>query len=224
MVKDNWSLIERDHENLIARLAEMESDWVWRKAELETERFRAISRAKANIKAYTPAYKAKKEAAEKERKERIAATKKALWEFEWDELPALQEEGIQAITLDRFWTLWSPQYPEEAEGQGNLNLTVKDDASLLASGEPGNSVVYTMTFPVDAETISGFMLEVLTDDSLASFGRDSTKRVTLSCRRSRSVIPLPPRPIRKIGSKSLCPRRRRITRKTVSAWKRSSRQ
>ena len=170
LVRDNWSLIERDHENLIARLAEMESDWVWRKAELETERFRAINRAKANIKAYTPAYKAKKEAAEKEQKERIAATKKALWEFEWDELPALQEEGIQAITLDRFWTLWSPQYPEEAEGQGNLNLTVNDDASLLATGEPGNSVIYKMTFPVEATTISGFMLEVLTDDSLPGFG------------------------------------------------------
>ncbi len=170
LVQDNWALIGRDHENLIARLAEMESDWVWRRAELETERFRAIGKAKADIKAYRPEFEAKKTAAEKARKERIAATKKALWNFEWDELPALQERGIQAITLDRFWTLWRPQYPEEAKGVGNVKLTVNDDASLLASGEPGNSVVYTMTFPVEATTISGFMLEVLTDDSLAGFG------------------------------------------------------
>ena len=170
LVKDNWSLIERDHENLIARLAEMESDWVWRKAELETERFRAIARAKADIKAYTPEFEAKRDASGKVRQDRIASTKKALWEFEWDELPALQEAGIQAITLDRFWTLWSPQYPEEAEAQGNVDLIVNEDASILASGEPGNSIVYSMTFPVKASTISGFMLEALTDDSLDSFG------------------------------------------------------
>ncbi len=170
LVKDNWSLIERDHENLIARLAEMESDWVWRKAELETERFRAIARARADIKAYEPEFKAKKEATEKERKKRIAAAKKALWEFEWDELPSLQEAGIQAITLDRFWTLWSPQYPEEAEGDGKVDLIVNNDGSLLGSGELGNSVVYKMTFPVGATTISGFMLEALTDDILPGFG------------------------------------------------------
>ena len=60
LVQDNWALIGRDHENLIARLAEMESDWVWRRAELETERFRAIGKAKADIKAYRPEFEAKK--------------------------------------------------------------------------------------------------------------------------------------------------------------------
>ena len=82
----------------------------------------------------------------------------------------MQERGIQAITLDRFWTLWRPQYPEEAKGVGNVKLTVNDDASILVSGEVGNSVVYNLTFLVQATTISGFMLEALTDDSLAGFG------------------------------------------------------
>ena len=171
LVRENWALIERDHENLIARLAEMESDWVWRKAELEKERIRAMARAKADIKAYTPEYEANRKAAEKERKESIAATKKAMWEFEWNELPALQAAGLQAITLDRFWTLWKPQFPEKAEGDGKVGLAINEDASLLASGKPGNSLAYRMTFPVEAgTTITGFMLEALTDDSLPGFG------------------------------------------------------
>ena len=38
LVLDNWAQIEIDHQVLVDRLAKAESDWVYRKAELEGER------------------------------------------------------------------------------------------------------------------------------------------------------------------------------------------
>lgn len=170
LVQNNWSLIEQDHERLIAQLAEMEGDWVGRKALLETERYRNIALAKADIDEYAPEYERKKAAAEAEQRALIAETEKTLQDFQWNELPSRQMDAVKAMTLDRLWTRWHPQRPEKAEANKNIDLTINQDASILASGSFENSADYTLTIPVRSTTLSGFMLEALTDDSLVGFG------------------------------------------------------
>jgi len=170
MVKNYWSLIEKDHETILAQLAEMESDWVYRKAALESKRFNEISSVQTEIDDYTPEFEAKREAAKQAQRDLIATTKAAMWNYEWDEFPAIQSKGMQSITVDRFWTHWSPLRPEKVMARDGLDLTVAEDGSILATGKFPRGFEYTLIIPLKNQTITGFMLEALTDDSLPGIG------------------------------------------------------
>ncbi len=170
LVQENWSLIEGDHQALLAQLAEMESDWVWRKAELETQRYRELGNAKAALEVYRPEYEREKLAAEQAQKKRVNELEQALARYVSDELPQREEAAIHAVSIDRFWTRWTPQVPEKVEAKGKLDIKVNEDASILATGDFGNSVDYIVHLPLKNTTVSGVMLEALTDDILPGFG------------------------------------------------------
>ena len=171
VVQENWSLIEGDHNTLVDQLAEMERDWVYRKAALDAQRFQNISNAQFDVDEYMPEFKAKKAAANKARRNQIKITEKSLADFEWNSLPTNQTAALQSITADRLLTQWEPLVPEKAEASAKgIKLTINEDASILASGEIGKNVDYTLTIPIKDKRISGFMLEVLVDDLLPGFG------------------------------------------------------
>jgi hypothetical protein len=170
-VQENWSGIEDDHNLMIAELARKEGEWVPKKSEREKTRLVAINKANADITAYTPEYNKTKAQAEAEQKNRIAEADKALKTFETVELPKKVAEFEKALTIDRLWTKWAAQKPAKAEATGGFKLAVQEDASVLSSGGPVGNADYTLTIPVTGKaTISGLMLEALTDDSLAGFG------------------------------------------------------
>jgi len=171
MVLNNWDHIEGDHKALMDQLAEMESDWVYKKAALDTQRFRNIKYAQADLDEYTPEYEANKSAAEQMQKDLIASTEIEMEDYEWHDLPSKETEVFNSLTVDRFWTQWHPIVPAKADsGSKKIKLTINEDASILASGELGSGTEYVLTIPVKSTTISGFMLEALTDDSLEGFG------------------------------------------------------
>ena len=170
LVLDHWSRIDDDHKALVNRLAHREGEWVVKKAGLEQDRLVAIAKSQADIADYTPEYEKRKAAAEAEQKQRIAAARKALDDFETIELPKKQAEWISDLTIDRFWTTWEPRRPAKASATGGIKLKVNDDASVLASGGPIAVTDYTLSIPIKSATITGFMLEALTHDSLVGFG------------------------------------------------------
>ena len=171
LVQNNWKLIEQDHDALLRQLAEMESDWVYKKSLLETERFKNITYAQADIDDYMPEYRRTQKAAKKQRIERIATTEKALEYFEWKTLVEKTHQLNQSVTADRFWTPWQALKPTEAKtGVGKATLEIKGDDSILVSELSGRNIDYVVTIPVSSRTISGLMLETLTDDSIPGFG------------------------------------------------------
>jgi len=169
-VLENWSQIEGDHQSLVGKLARAEGEWVPKRAAAEQKRLESIARAQAAIDAYTPEYTANKAKAEAEQKVRIAAAEKAMNEHVSTVLPKKTGEQIAALPISRTWTVWNSQKPTAASATGGVKLTVNDDASVLASGPTKAVTDYTITLPVKSSTISGFMIEALTDDSLTMFG------------------------------------------------------
>lgn len=175
LVLENWGHIENDHQQLLDRLAKAESDWVYRKAELEEDRLGAITRAQANIDAYEPEYREKRRKASEIRISRIAAAESELCEFEDATLPVVEKNVLQQVLSGNgpspFNTRWTLRKPEKAEAAGNrLQLTIREDASVIASGDRQSNAVYTVEIPIEPGKVGGLMLEALTDDSLPGFG------------------------------------------------------
>ncbi len=171
LVLKNWELIEEDHRHLLERLAKEESDWVFRKAELEAERHAEIARIKSEIDTYIPEYEEKRALLASERALRIAETEDAICHFEDHVFPALKKKVIESIRPERFDTLWTVQQPDSAVAQGKrAELSIKKDGSVIVSGNAIFNAVYEVELPLTAGTVTGLMLETLTDDSMESFG------------------------------------------------------
>ncbi|MCB1121186.1 MAG: DUF1553 domain-containing protein, partial [Verrucomicrobiae bacterium] len=170
LVQNNWQQIEQDHQSLLKQLAEMESDWVYRKSVLETRRYEEITRAQDEIDAYMPEYQEQLAAARKARKQRIKETEEALASYEKGHLPDHIKSAVQSVTVDRFWTQWNTLHPAKAEAARQVEVKLNEDGSIIASGDFGNSVEYTLTIPLKNQTLTGLMLEALTDDALPGFG------------------------------------------------------
>ena len=65
---------------------------------------------------------------------------------------------------------WSVVKPETISSQGGVTLTLRDDGSILASGESPASDTYSITFRELPPNVTGIRLEVLPDDSLPAKG------------------------------------------------------
>ena len=171
LVLDNWSQIEGDHQRLVDRLVQAESDWVYRKARLEGDRMAAVAQAGESIEAYEPEYLRNRKAAEEERADRIALAESELRTFEDSTLPALRDRTIEFLEPKRFKTLWTPRIPGKAEAERDrLSLAIQQDGSVIASGDRQVNAVYTIEIPLDSGGVTGVMLEALTDESLPGYG------------------------------------------------------
>lgn len=171
LVLDNWSQIEGDHQSLLDRLVQAESDWVYRKARLEGDRLAAVAQAGESIEAYEPEYLRNRKVAQEERADRIALAESELRTFEDSTLPALRDRTIEFLEPKRFKTLWTPRIPGKAEAERDrLSLAIQQDGSVIASGDGQVNAVYKLEIPLDSGGVTGVMLEALTDESLPGFG------------------------------------------------------
>ena len=67
-------------------------------------------------------------------------------------------------------TTWQQLTPSGFESTGGETHQMKKDGSVLIGGSLPGTSIYTVTFPVEAEAVSGFRLDVLTDPSLPGKG------------------------------------------------------
>jgi mono/diheme cytochrome c family protein len=65
---------------------------------------------------------------------------------------------------------WTVATPTQAVSSGGATLTIRPDASVLASGKAPAFDIYTVTVPASLDSIASIRLETLGDDSLAGNG------------------------------------------------------
>jgi mono/diheme cytochrome c family protein len=116
-----------------------------------------------NIELPTP----EQEKKSKELKAEIDRLQKVL-DTSTPELEAAQDKWEEAMKrAGDDWTVLRPSYYTSA---GGATLTVKDDQSILASGENPQADTYTLEAKTDRTGITGVRLEVLNDPSLPQSG------------------------------------------------------
>lgn len=103
-----------------------------------------------------------------EMKTQIAAATDALMapDTELDALQAMWEEEMGSLFSQVTWNSVTPTSVESAAG---ATLTIRDDGTILASGENPDKDTYTVTFTAPGP-LGAIKLDVLTDDSLPNKG------------------------------------------------------
>jgi hypothetical protein len=166
---ETWGVIDGEHTQLKAALAEREKSWAPLYVEKQQARDAAVVAAKAAVEARTTEIAPQVAAAEKAREDKIAEETKALAACE-ETLPAKLAEWEKSLEPARVATTWIPLEITSAKANGKTVLTKLNDGSYLASGPALNLTDYTLTAESKLENITGLMLEVLPDDSLPGFG------------------------------------------------------
>ena len=164
-----WKSIDPEHSQLTAELAHREEWWAPRYVQKQKEREEAITAARAAVAARTSEIAAQVAEAEIAREEKIAVETSALAEYvkTLGEKQAIWEAKLDPNCIK---TAWVPIDVKTARANNRIELTQLEDGSFLASGPSSNFVDYTITAESKLENITGFLLEVLPDESLPKFG------------------------------------------------------
>jgi cytochrome c553 len=85
----------------------------------------------------------------------------ALLDLQLQEQVATWEKDAAAQAAE-----WTVLDPSEARSKGGADLIEQDDRSILSSGPCPDKDIYTITAPVDLETVTTLRLEVMADPSL----------------------------------------------------------
>ncbi len=167
-VEKSMSEIERDHNGLVGKLAEMEAKMVPIRAEQERQRLLSMQKANKGIKAYTAEYTKKKALAEAEQKKRMALAEKTLKDYAIKQAGSMKKWESE-LPVNRLWTTWTPLVPKAVKATGGITLKAQADGAVLASG-PSKSTDYSITFDSKMSGITGIMIEALPDEKLPGFG------------------------------------------------------
>lgn len=165
----SWKTIRNHDTQLAAALAERETWWAPRYTQKQQEREQAITAATAALAARTVEIAPQVAAAAQKRDEKIAAETAALAAYEATlaaQLPAWET----ALDSARLGTAWVPLTAKTANANNQVKLAKLADGSYLASGPVANNVSYTLAVETKLEKITGFLLEVLPDETLPAFG------------------------------------------------------
>jgi hypothetical protein len=86
----------------------------------------------------------------------------------------LDTETPELVAAQQLWEAsqvpWTPLRPSSQQSLENVTLTLRDDLSLVASGNNPATDTYTLTFNDVPAGVTAFRLEVLPDDSLPRRG------------------------------------------------------
>ena len=165
----SWKTIRNHDTQLAAALAERETWWAPRYTQKQQEREQAITAATAALAARTVEIAPQVAAAAQKRDEKIATATAALAAYEATlaaQLPAWET----ALDSARLGTAWVPLTAKTANANNQVKLAKLADGSYLASGPVANNVSYTLAVETKLEKITGFLLEVLPDETLPAFG------------------------------------------------------
>lgn len=157
--------IETDHTVLLGKAAKAEADWVGQHSKLEIARLQEISKADANIKAYTPEYTKKKNEAEAAQKQRIAEAEKSQKARE-SELPTAVKEFAAGVKADQLWTQWHVLEVASATASDKSEVEMLPDGSVHSKrGNKRGNLDYLVTGKTNAQNITGIMIEAVPDES-----------------------------------------------------------
>jgi len=161
--------VEKEHSRLTAELTKAEASGAITKEKKDKERKDAIAKAESELAAHLAGQAPKLAAAERGRQEKIADAEQIVKEFE-PALLARLAEWENGLKEEQFATLWSPLTLGEVRGTGSVKLEKLPDGSIRSSGSNGELPVYIVNAESSMSKITGFKLEVLTDDNLPAFG------------------------------------------------------
>ncbi len=148
--------IADDHVRLVKILNEREKWWITERAARETARVSKLAETRAAIVARQAEIKSDREQMEKARVERLAASEKALADYD---LKAIE---LASKFLDEQKSLqnWFPLMPKSAVASNKADITVQPDRSLIVSGKADKGA-YTITYETSLSNIRGIRLEAL---------------------------------------------------------------
>lgn len=156
--------IETDHQQLTARLQELETWWVGERQRLEDIRLAKLAETRGVIAAREVEIKPERERLEAERLERITAAEAAVKAY---------AENPVALVNQRLATppgrIWFPLAAVSAVTSNQATLIPQGDRSIVASGnaEPG---IYTVTYRTPLRGIKGVRLEALGQPGIPGSG------------------------------------------------------
>jgi hypothetical protein len=169
-----WGRLDGEHQRL-------DGDWQAKEAEqapiiakMEKERVESIATAKTELARYEKEVAPKVAEAEKQRLDRVAANDKAVKEYEKNSLPAAQDGWEAALPAQRTYTSWQPVPPADLKSvaaSGGVKIEKQKDGAVTAISPaiPAASD-YTVVVDTKLSGITGFLVEVLPDATLPSFG------------------------------------------------------
>lgn len=165
----NMRDLEKEHARLTNDLAKAESAWAITREKKEKERKEVIGNAEKELTAYLAEHAPKVAAMERERQEKIANAEHVVQEIE-PSLSAKLEKWETELKDERYETLWVPLAIGEVRGSGSIKLEKLADGSIRSSGSQGELPDYIVNAESSVGKITGLKLEVLTDDTVPSFG------------------------------------------------------
>lgn len=159
------TLIQKDHERIVAQLAEREAWWVdekpKRQAALDAER----ESTKMALEARKEQIRPERQAADNARLERLAAAQATVQNYEATLDTKLQE----FIDARRNGAVWETLAATKAEATTGASLAPQADRSIRASGG-ANKGLYTIDTVVNQGAITAVRLEALTAPDLPAQG------------------------------------------------------
>lgn len=161
--------IESNHRQVLEDWSAKEKEFAPTLAKMEQDRLGAIERAKAALTAYDDQTKAARDQAEERRKTREKNATRKLGEWE-EKLASATGQWVSESNPSGLHPRWHLVTPSSASSSaGGIKLTVEKDGTVVASGA-NNRTDYNLILPVPDHKVTGVLLEVLPDPSLASFG------------------------------------------------------
>ncbi len=159
-------LLGKDHQSLVAELAEYDKQIAPALAAKEAKRQASIKAAEEALAKYTTDSLPAREAAAKAHAEKIVVAQKVVDDHLATAPTRLTEWEKTAETSG---TPWSAIDFANLKTTNGAKLEKQDDLSVFASG-PNKKGTYLISGPVDLKTISAIKLELITDDRLPSRG------------------------------------------------------
>jgi hypothetical protein len=169
-VLENWSVIDKEHRDLLARADAKETEQAPMIAKQEAERLSAIEAAKTELTRYEAEIAPKIAEAEKKRQSDIAAAEAAIKQYEEKNLAAAQAQFESTIPVARTYTGWHLLDFAETRATGGITLTKQSDGSWQAGGGRPDATEYVLKADTKLAGITGLLLEVLPSAEEKGFG------------------------------------------------------
>ncbi len=164
----SWNALDDENRKLSQDLVEREKWWAPIFEQKARERESAIAQARTSVAERTGEIAGQVAAAEQKRQEKIAEATAALADYE-SSLPEKQAAWERTLDDCQLSTTWIPFVAETLKGAGGYTVKKGPNNTYIATG-PSSGTDYTLTAETDLAKITGVLVEVLTDDSLPSFG------------------------------------------------------
>lgn len=165
LVLDTLREVERDHEKVVAALAQREAFWKVELPRLQAEQKTAIEQANADLAAYQAKIKPERDKLEAERRTKIENAEKAVAEYR-AKLPEHLAAWSKKMAANTDWHLLKPASFKTTNKAKHERL---QDRSILVTGE-ATPATYTVEFETTLKDLSALRLEALPVEGLPGGG------------------------------------------------------